>query len=224
MSVLVVPPVRSASVRPIRQHRANDCVRETTMTAETEPSEIEANDTVAAIGNRIRRLRSEQRKTLKALAERTGVSPSMLSLVERGKTSPSIGTLVAISSALGVHMSDLLVDEEEPVQDLVSRRKDQHSFTTPLGVQRRVLRVDRSRGLEIAINEYEPDSGSARELTHHDGYEYGVVLKGRLTIELEGEVPQELRAGDLIAYPSTTPHRIWNHSSSHVQALWLNLD
>lgn len=194
------------------------------MTAQNQRAEGEANDTVAAIGNRIRLLRSEQGRTLKELAERTGVSPSMLSLVERGKTSPSIGTLVAISSALGVHMSDLLVDDEEPVQELVSRRKDQYSFTTPLGVQRRVLRVDRTRGLEIAINEYEPDTGSERELTHHAGYEYGVVLKGKLTVELEGEKPQELRSGDLIAYPSTTPHRIWNHTSNHVQALWINLD
>jgi transcriptional regulator with XRE-family HTH domain len=194
------------------------------MTAETEQRDIEASDTVAAIGNRIRSLRSQQRRTLKALAERTGVSPSMLSLVERGKTSPSIGTLVAIASALGVHMSDLLADDAEPPQELISRRKDQHSFTTPLGVERRILRVDRVRGLEIAINEYGPGSGSEMELTHHEGYEFGIVLKGQLTIELAGEEPHALRAGDLISYPSTTPHRIWNYSSSHVQALWINLD
>lgn len=191
--------------------------------AENERVEIEASDTVAAIGNQIRNLRSELRLTLKDLGERTGVSPSMLSLVERGKTSPSIGTLVAISSALGVHMSDLIVEKSESDQ-LVSRRKDQDSFTTPFGVQRRILRVDRDHGLEIAINEYEPETGSALVRTHHRGYEYGVVLKGRLTVELEGEEPQELRAGDLISYPSTLPHRIWNHSSSHVQALWINLD
>lgn len=193
------------------------------MTA-SERVEIEAGDTVAAIGSQIRNLRSEKRLTLKDLGERTGVSPSMLSLVERGKTSPSIGTLVAISSALGVHMSDLIVDNEKDNDRLVSRRKDQDSFMTSLGVQRRVLRVDREHGLEIAINEYEPETGSALVPTHHPGYEYGVVLKGRLTVEIEGEEPQELRAGDLISYPSTLPHRIWNHSSSHVEALWINLD
>lgn len=192
--------------------------------AEREKVEIEADDTVAAIGNQIRNLRSEQRLTLKDLGERTGVSPSMLSLVERGKTSPSIGTLVAISAALGVHMSDLIVDDDRASDQLVSRRKDQDSFTTELGVQRRILRVDRDHALEIAINEYEPETGSALVPTHHPGFEYGVVLKGRLTVELEGEEAQELRAGDLISYPSTVPHRIWNHSSAQVQALWINLD
>lgn len=202
---------------------SDNCLGLRTM-AESEKVEIEAGDTVAAIGSQIRNLRSEQRLTLKDLGERTGVSPSMLSLVERGKTSPSIGTLVAISAALGVHMSDLIVDEKEDADRLVWRRKDQDSFTTPLGVQRRVLRVDRDRGVEIAINEYEPETGSALVPTHHPGFEYGVVLKGRLTVELEGEGPQELRAGDLISYASTVPHRIWNHSSGHVQALWINLD
>lgn len=193
------------------------------MTIENANVEVEAVDTVAAIGNQIRTLRSEQRLTLKDLAERTGVSPSMLSLVERGKTSPSIGTLVAIAGALGVHMSDLLVQESGVAEDVVSRRSAQQSFTTELGVQRRVLRLDRMRGIEIAINEYEPETGSALSLTHHPGFEYGIVLKGRLTVELESGVHQ-LRAGDLISYPSSVPHRIWNHSSNHVEALWINVD
>jgi transcriptional regulator with XRE-family HTH domain len=191
---------------------------------ESEKVEIKAVNTVTAIGNQIRNLRSEKRLTLKDLGERTGVSPSMLSLVERGKTSPSIGTLVAISAALGVHMSDLIVDDESSSEELVSRHKNQDSFTTSFGVQRTILRVDRIRGVEIAINEYEPETGSALSPTHHPGYEYGVVLKGRLTVELEGEGKHELRAGDLISYPSKVPHRIWNHSSGHVKALWINLD
>lgn len=186
--------------------------------------EVEAVETVAAIGSQIRRLRSEKRLTLKDLGERTGVSPSMLSLVERGKTSPSIGTLVAISSALGVHMSDLITDDTRTAEDLVSLRNEQETFTTELGVQRRILRLDRVRGIEIAINEYQPDTGSALSPIHHPGYEYGIVFKGRLTVELQGEGEHELRTGDLISYPSTLAHRIWNHSSGHVQALWINLD
>jgi transcriptional regulator with XRE-family HTH domain len=193
------------------------------MTAEIQRVEADASDTVAAIGSRIRDLRSAKRLTLKKLAEQTGVSPSMLSLVERGKTSPSIGTLVAISSALGIHMSDLLV-EQEAAEHLISRRSSQHSFTTPLGVQRRILRLDRKQGLEIAINVYESNTGSSLDLTHHSGYEHGVVLKGKLTVELEGEGEHLLRMGDLISYPSSTPHRIWNHSSGQVQALWINFD
>jgi transcriptional regulator with XRE-family HTH domain len=86
---------------------------------------IETADALAAIGNRIRDLRGQKGLTLQALSEQTGLSPSMLSLVERGQTSPSIGTLVVISSALGVHMSDLLAVEDRTARDPVSRASEQ---------------------------------------------------------------------------------------------------
>ena len=120
-----------------------------------------AVDTIALIGNRIRELRTLKGMTLQSLAAGTGLSLSMLSLVERGKTSPSIGTLIAISSALDVHMGDLLAPAERAPQEPVSRAKDQPVFQTPEGVRRRILRDDRQNGVEIAINEYAARSGSA---------------------------------------------------------------
>src|SRR5918992_904002 len=85
---------------------------------------VDADATVVRIGTRIRTLRSERNLTLQSLAESTGLSSSMLSLVERGKTSPSIGTLVAISSALGVHMSDLFDNRADKQQERVVRMAD----------------------------------------------------------------------------------------------------
>jgi transcriptional regulator with XRE-family HTH domain len=86
---------------------------------------VDAESTVALVGNRIREMRVERNLTLQALAERTGLSSSMLSLVERGKTSPSIGTLVAISYALGVHMTDLFDDDGAEEREPVVRFDDQ---------------------------------------------------------------------------------------------------
>lgn len=79
----------------------------------------------------------------------------MLSLVERGKTSPSIGTLVAIASALGVHMTDLFDNDGTPQREPVARHEDQHVYVTGEGVQRRVLRTDAAHGIEFVMNEYE---------------------------------------------------------------------
>jgi transcriptional regulator with XRE-family HTH domain len=87
---------------------------------------IETADALAAIGNRIRDLRGQKGLTLQALSEQTGLSPSMLSLVERGQTSPSIGTLVVISSALGVHMSDLLAVEDRTARSGLPRQRAAH--------------------------------------------------------------------------------------------------
>src|SRR5262245_32588337 len=113
-----------------------------------------AEDTIARIGTRIRDLRKMKAMPLRTLAESTGLSMSMLSLVERGKTSPSIGTLIAICSALDVHMGDLLAPAHLVPLDPVSRAADQAVVQTREGVERRILRDDRLNGVEIAINQY----------------------------------------------------------------------
>ncbi|HEX5079420.1 MAG TPA: cupin domain-containing protein [Geminicoccaceae bacterium] len=184
---------------------------------------IAMNYTLATIGARIRQFRTQKGLTLQALGRVTGLSPSMLSLVERGKTSPSIGTLIVVCSALEVHMSDLVAVEERTPRDPVSHRAEQPVFQTAAGVLRRVLRADNARGVEIAINEYAPDTGSAAAPVHHAGHEYGVVLEGRLTVEVDG-IRHVLDPGDLISYESSRDHRIWNYGADHAKALWVNLE
>jgi len=96
-------------------------------------------DVLATIGQNVRRLRSEKGFTLQTLAKRTRLSPSMLSLVERGKAGSSIGTLVVLASALGAEMSDLLGDHPRD-DELVSRSKAQRVVETADGVSRRIVR------------------------------------------------------------------------------------
>lgn len=182
-----------------------------------------AASTLRAIGARVRELRLQRGLTLHGVSELTGLSPSLMSLVERGKTSPSIGTLVAVAHALGVHMADLVPGSPNDRESPVLRQADQPVFSTLEGVTRRVLRDDRLRGLEIAINEYVSGGRSAERELHHTGFEYGVVLEGELTVEVEGE-SHLLKAGDSIAYDSTRPHRITNQSAGAVRALWVNFD
>lgn len=182
-----------------------------------------ASSALLAIGSRVRQLRNERGLTLQALAEMTGLSASLLSLVERGKTSPSIGTLVSIAHAFDVHMTDLMPGAPTPPELPVLRHDEQRVFATPEGVNRRILRDDRVRGLEVALNEYGPGGKSAESLLHHAGYEYGVVIDGVLTVEVDGQ-SHELHPGDSIAYDSSHPHRITNHGSTEARAMWVNLD
>ncbi|MBV9236152.1 MAG: helix-turn-helix transcriptional regulator [Xanthobacteraceae bacterium] len=112
--------------------------------AKIDPIE-ETADVLATIGRNIRRLRNERGLTLQALADQTQLSASMLSLLERGKTGPSIGTLVVIASALGAQMSDLIDGERAAADDMVSRFADQPVVETAAGVTRRILRHDRAR-------------------------------------------------------------------------------
>jgi transcriptional regulator with XRE-family HTH domain len=178
--------------------------------------------TLAAIGLRIRERRQAKRMTLQALAAATHLSPSMLSLVERGRASPSIGSLVVIASALGIPMSDLIVREPASDEKLVVRASDHHAVETAQRVVRRLMREDRERGVSVAINEYAPRTGNADRPVTHGGFEYGYILEGSLTVEVDG-VAYQLNAGDLIAYSSRRRHRFWNHGRKKVRTLWFNL-
>ncbi|MGA7809843.1 helix-turn-helix domain-containing protein [Bradyrhizobium sp.] len=187
-----------------------------------EIAETTAN-TLAAMGSRIRELRQTRGLTLQELADVSGLSTSMLSLVERGRASPSIGSLIVIANALGVTMSDLLVNGPDSEEKIVVRASEGRVVETAQHVVRRLMREDRARGVSVAVNEYAPHTGSAEHPITHEGFEYGFVLQGELTVEVDG-TRHVLRQGDLIAYSSRRKHKIWNHGRIKVRTLWFNLD
>ena len=200
--------------------------------AEAGPAEAEklqlrdtsnADQTIAMVGARIRTFRSRQGLTLKEVAERTGVSVSMLSMLERGVASASVGTLVSVSSALGVHMYDLFDHPTEGQVSPVTRRSEQSLVSTSEGATRRVIHHDAQLGVEMAVNEYEPGGASGPQATHHPGRECGVVIQGLLSVELEGQ-RYDLEPGDSIAYASTRPHRISNQGTQLAVAVWMNIN
>ncbi|MCW2759168.1 MAG: puuR 2 [Nocardioidaceae bacterium] len=175
------------------------------------------------VGARIRALRSRQGLTLQHVADRTGVSVSMLSMLERGVATASVGTLVSVASALGVHMYDLFDHPDGAETSPVTRLGEQTVARTAAGATRRVAHHDVGAGLEMAVNTYDVGGSSGDAATHHDGREFGVLVSGSLTVEIDGE-EHELAPGDVIAYNSTRPHRIRNSGSQDAVAVWVNVD
>lgn len=186
------------------------------------PMQSETAEVISMIGARLRALRLARGMTLNAVAARTGLSSSMLSLLERGKTGPSIGTLVVICSVLEAQMSDLLGAQEAGEPSPIARFAEQRVFATADGVQRRILKSDPAHGIEIAINEYSAGTASAPHPVAHEGYEFGIALEGMLEITLNNQI-YTLGEGDLVAYRSGDPHRIANPSRKRARALWVNL-
>jgi transcriptional regulator with XRE-family HTH domain len=185
--------------------------------------EIDTDEMLRIVGSKIRRVRQERQLTLETVANRTGLTGAMVSMVELGRVAPSFGTLVAIASALDIHMSDLFDIPTRSVRDPVTRLAEQPTFETAVGVLRRLVHVDDSRNLEFVINEYRPGTSNSATPVRHSGQEYGLLLSGRLTIELS-DIRYDLRPGDSITYASSTPHRIINDGRGIARAAWLKLD
>jgi len=67
---------------------------------------------------------------------------------------------------------------------------------------------------------YEPDAVSGDKFSRHIGHEFGLVLEGKLQLEIGFEI-YELSEGDSILFDSSTPHRLSNASDSIMRALWV---
>jgi transcriptional regulator with XRE-family HTH domain len=184
-------------------------------------TDISTAEVLAVLGERIRSLRMARGLTLGDLAARTKLSVSMLSLVERGKASPSVGTLVVISSVFGVQIPELLGKPKQD-QSIVTPVARQTEVETADGVIHRVLTNDQARGVEIAFNKYRRGTSNSQRPITHDGFEYGVVLDGALLVEVAGK-QHALSSGDLIAYPSRELHRISNKGQKTARALWITV-
>lgn len=187
---------------------------------ETLPQNESTQRALALIGARIRDIRKKRMMTLQQLAEASGISSSMLSLVERGLASPSIGSLIVLSDVLGQSMSELMATEDH-AEDIVVRSEDVEAVETNSHVVRKIIKEDRLNGVSIATNEYAPHTDSNEVPLSHEGFEYGLLLEGTLTVEVDGE-KYMLNSGDLISYASNRPHRIVNTGSSVARTVWIN--
>lgn len=193
------------------------------MESDITPFRLDEAGHLRSLGTKIRALRGERQLTLQQVADQTGLSPSMISMIERAQTSPSIGTLVAISSALSVRVGDLFDFDHGHGTDPVTRAEDQDVVATPTGVIHQAAVVAVGQGIGVNLNEYAVGAASAKDQLHHSGFECGVVLDGSLEIQLANE-SYMLRAGDSIAYDSNVPHRIANAGKKKARAVWVNLD
>ena len=92
---------------------------------------MESPDLNAHLAARLRDLRAERGLTLEALAERTGVSRSMISLIERGESSPTAAVLDRLSAGLGVTLASLFAAREDAGVSPLARRADQRTWRDP---------------------------------------------------------------------------------------------
>ena len=90
------------------------------------PSDINAH-----LAERLRGLRSERGLTLDGLAERTGVSRSMISLIERGESSPTAAVLDRLAGGLGVTLASLFAEKGRDDASPLARRAEQRVWTDP---------------------------------------------------------------------------------------------
>ena len=173
-----------------------------------------------SIGERIKALRQEQELTLAQLAEKSNLSASHLSQVERDKSTPSLMTLASIAQALEINLRDLF--ESEGDQIYIARAADGPevaSDTSPM-MSLQLTSPNSSRRLEVDQLTLHPEA-PCLEFEPYPGEVLGFVLDGSLDLIIDDD-QIALKAGDSIHYDANQPYRLCCSGDSLCTVIWCN--
>ena len=178
-------------------------------------------------GERLRARRLERGLSLRDLAHRLGVTPSLISQIERDLANPSVSTLYSIVAELDLSLDELLfTDRRSPDQadasgGPIQRAEDRQSIRLASGVLWQRLTTRSEPGSEFLHVVYDVGGASspADTFQRHAGHEWGYVISGTLKVTI-GFREYLLGAGDAVSLDSTTPHRLENAGGVPVEAIW----
>src|SRR5262245_4065839 len=178
------------------------------------------------LGARIRGERVRTGLSVRGLAAQVGVSPSLISQIERGRATPSVATLWSVADALGVSIAQLFdgadtVDREHVPHGPVQPQESRQSISLADGVRWERLTPEPDEELDFVLAVYPPGAAScpADALTRHGGREFGYVVSGTLAVKV-GFEEHVLRTNDSIAFDSTMPHRLRAVGDEPAVAVW----
>ncbi len=170
------------------------------------------------VGKRLRQLRDDHGISMRRLATLSGLSANALSMIERGKTSPSVSTLYKLADALEIPITAFFsgVPEKEQVVFIKAEGRSRVPFTRG---------VWEGLGGEQFVGRVEPfvltlESGASSGPYHitHSGHEFVFCLRGQLEYQVENQF-YVLDAGDSLLFAAQLRHRWRNAGGTVTNAL-----
>jgi transcriptional regulator with XRE-family HTH domain len=181
---------------------------------------------VTALGARIKGLRVERGLQQRQLAEKAGMTPSMVSQIEAGRLTPSLPTLGKLAAALGVPIASLF--EPAPHGRLHVSRKGEYPVVSFDGTSEKwhVLGAGLFHGkIRAVVSTLGPrDKGMKTDKVVIDPGQMKLfyVLEGKVALHYDGS-SQQLEAGDSAYLDGGTPHGWENLGPKSAKALWVIL-
>jgi transcriptional regulator with XRE-family HTH domain len=178
-------------------------------------AESAEHDLNQRIAERVRAMRALRGLTLDALAERSGVSRSMISSVERGESSPTAALLGRLAAGLGVTLASLF-EMPEPSAEPVARLAQQPRWRDPASgyVRRNVSPGGGVSPIQIVDVEFPPGAQIVYETGAQDVsiHQQVWVLQGEIDVRV-GEDWHHLEQGDCLAFIVNCPTAFHNRAS-----------
>ncbi|MEZ0494038.1 helix-turn-helix domain-containing protein [Kineococcus sp. TBRC 1896] len=167
---------------------------------------------VAAVGPRLRRLRTDAGRTLAEVGAATGISVSTLSRLESGGRKATLELLLPLAEHFEVGL-DELVRPPRPAPRPARRTTNRGATFLPLTAA--------PGGLRAYKQVLDPGTGEDSDEQYvHEGYEWIYVMAGRLRLRL-GEDDFVVAAGEAAEFDTRLPHRISNPGTTPTECLVL---
>lgn len=177
-----------------------------------------------ALGEKLRGLRLKKSMGLAELGKHTGLSPAMLSKLERGKLFPTLPTLLRIAMVFSVGLDYFFTDERKRHVVAIVRKKERLRFAEKMGgveVAYHFESLDfpaNERRFSAFLAEFEAGRSDKVKLHQHAGVEFLYVVHGKLDLTIGSDV-HSLEAGDSIYFDSSVRHGYRRTSSQSTAAV-----
>ncbi|MBU5440065.1 XRE family transcriptional regulator [Tissierella sp. MSJ-40] len=172
------------------------------------------------IGEKIKRLRTQNSLTQEELADRCELTKGFISQLERDLTSPSIATLVDILEGLGTNLKDFFneIEDEKIVfskDDAFETENEELKYTLKWIIPNAQKNV-----MEPILIELEPE-GRSKEDSPHEGEEFGYVVSGNIFIHI-GSEKHKVKKGESFYYKANANHYISNAGKTKATIVWVS--
>lgn len=161
------------------------------------------------LGNRLRELRRQQGLSLRALAEKSGLSANTLSLIENGKTSPSVATLQQIAIALNIPITAFFETQINRDPVIYTQKNSRAGTAFSHGRLEEMGTGVGNEGLQPILVTFDARTDSGPQPITHEGSEFIFCVSGRVIYNVLGE-EYTLEPGDSLLFASTMPHTWYN--------------
>lgn len=184
-----------------------------------------AEKEVLDLGGKIKALRLRRGLTQSGLAKRIDVTASYISQLERNLISPSIESLILLSSELQTHPGDFFSLNGSDSHRIICRKGERQPVIVS-GIKEDAVKCQlliastENRRMQPMLVIIEPDSEFPGHFLSHKGDEFILVVKGELELDFDNE-SYFLREGDSIYLDSVTPVAWRNTGDMPVQAIWV---
>jgi transcriptional regulator with XRE-family HTH domain len=172
------------------------------------------------LGKKLKQLRLKKNLTQKNLAEKIHCTSAYICQLENGKADPSLSTLKKIATALDITIIDFFRTQYEEKVVVKSTEREVFTLTQSKTTIATLVPNPGTKKIDARLAVVAPGGGSEGAY-HHEGEEFGYLIRGELVLLYNGEI-FHLKEGDSFYLHSRIGHEYQNRGREEAVVLWVN--